>query len=239
MQGFCSCRGLPMGFLLGLLIMVTPFWAQADDVQGGLEGLFARQPEEALVSVTAEFTASTARRAGQLSITARIKPRWHIYSITQPPGGPLPTEIKLRRSEAFRLLGNFHPSPPPERKSEPAFDNLLVETHHDRVTWRAPIEIGSRVDPATLKIEGVIRIQPCRPNQCLPPQDVPFTAVLSRNVLLSAEAAIPPASGESDAQQAAGRQVQSGRSMAIKPRSLEIVAHNELKQTSLPVSFEA
>ena len=233
MQGFCSCRALFMAFLVGALIIIKPLWAQADDVQGGLEGLFARQPEEALVSVTAEFTASTARRAGQLTITARIKPTWHIYSITQPPGGPLPTEIKLRCCEAFRLLEDFHASPPPERKSEPAFDNLVVETHHDRVTWRAPIEIGSHVDPETLQIEGIIRVQPCNPNNCLPPQEVSFTAVLERNVPSSAEAPVPLAPGESDPQQAAGRQAQNGSSTAIKPRALEIVAHNELKQTSL------
>ncbi len=233
MQGFCSCRGLPMAFLVGLLIMVTPFWAQADDVQGGLEGLFARQPEEAVVSVTAEFTASTAQRAGQLTITARIKPRWHIYSITQPPGGPLPTEIKLCCSEGFRLLGDFRASPPPERKSEPAFDNLVVQTHHDRVTWCAPIQIGSHVNPATLAIEGAIRVQPCSPNNCLLPQEVSFTAVLGRNGPSLAEAPIVPASGESDAQQAAGRQAQSSNRTAIKPRTLEIVADSELKQTSL------
>jgi len=219
--------------LIALLVTATPLWAQADHGQGGLEGLFAHQGEQSAVSVTAEFTTSTAQRAGHLSITARMKPTWHIYSITQPSGGPLPTEIKLRSSEAFRLLGGFQASPPPERKSEPAFDNLVVETHHDRVTWCVPIEIDSRVDPATLAIEGAIRVQPCNPSNCLPPQEVSFTAVLGRNVPLLAKAPMAPAPGESDAQQAAGRQAQSGNSTAIKPRNLEIVAHNELKQTSL------
>lgn len=233
MQGLCSWRTLPMAFLAGALVIVNPVCVQADGGRGGPEGLFAREPGEAVVSVTAEFTASTAQQAGQLSITARIKPTWHIYSITQPPGGPLPTEIKLRYSEAFRLLGAFHASPPPKRKSEPAFEDLVVEIHDDRVTWRAPIEIESRVDPATLGIEGVIRVQACSPSNCLPPQELVFTAVLGGEVLSSAEAPTPPMSAESGARQAADRQISSGDSTAIKRRTLEIAAHNELKQTSL------
>jgi len=233
MQGLCSWRAFPTAFLVVALALTTPLWAQIDDTEDGLEGLFARQPEEAVISVMAEFTAPTARRAGQLSIAARIKPAWHIYSITQPPGGPLPTEIRLRSSEAFRLLGGFHASPPPERKCEPAFDNLVVETHHDLVTWRAPIEIGSHVDLRTLEIEGAVRVQPCSPNHCLPPQETAFTAVLARNVPSPAEAPIRPAPRESDAQQGAGGRAQTANRTAVNQRPLEIVAHDELKQTSL------
>jgi len=233
MQGFRSCRALPTVVLVGVLVATTPLWAQVDEGRAGLEGLFPRQPEETVVAVTAEFTAPTDRRAGQLSITARIEPTWHIYSITQAAGGPLPTEIKLRGCETFRLLGDFHASPPPEKRSEPVFDNLVVETHHDEVTWRAPVEIDPRVDPATLEIQGAIRVQPCSPNNCLPPREVPFTATLRPIAPAPAETPIAPAPKEPDARQAAGRQAQSGNSTAINPSTLQVDAGNDLKQTSL------
>jgi thiol:disulfide interchange protein DsbD len=222
-----------MVFLLGALVIPTPLWAKVADGQAALDGLLAGQPEETVVSVTAEFTASTATGPGELSITASIKPTWHIYSITQPPGGPLPTEIKLHASEAFRLLGSFRASPPPERRSEPAFDHLTVETHHDRITWRAPIEIGPDVDPQTLKIEGDLRVQPCNPNHCLPPQEIPFAAVLGRRASSSAEPSTAPAAGESDGAPDADAHPQNGHRTAIDPSPLPTVAHNDVKQTSL------
>lgn len=191
--------------LIGLLFMATPLGAQVGDGQNSLEGLFAQQTRKAVVAVTAEFTSSTAQPTEQLSITARIKPTWHIYSITQPPGGPLPTEIKLRSSKAFRLLGDFHARPLPKRKTEPAFDNLTVEIHHDHVTWRAPIKIRSGVDPATLRIEGIVRVQPCNPNNCFPPQEIAFSAMLARKASAPAEAPIPLSSEGSDARKAASR----------------------------------
>ncbi len=212
-----------VAILIGLLVMATPLKAQVGDGQGGLEGLFAQPSQEAVVAVTAEFTPATAEQAGQLLITARIKPTWHIYSITQPPGGPLPTEIKLHSSKAFRLLGDFHASPLPERKSEPAFDNLTVETHHDHVTWRVPIEIHSGVDLATLEIEGVVRVQPCNPDSCSPPQEIAFSAMLPRKVTAPAEAPIPLSSEGPGTRKAA----------AIEPTNMKIIAHDETKQFSL------
>ncbi|NLF08638.1 MAG: hypothetical protein GX594_11780 [Pirellulaceae bacterium] len=173
--------------LIGLLVMATPLRAQIGDAPNSPEGLFAQQPQEAVVTLRAEFTPSTAQQSGQLSIVAHIKPTWHIYSITQPPGGPLPTEIKLRPSEAFHVLGDFLATPSPERESEPAFNDLTIETHQDRVTWRAPIEIHSGVDPATLKIEGVVRVQPCNPDACLPPQEVDFIALAVEKAVAPAE----------------------------------------------------
>ncbi|MBN2578046.1 MAG: thioredoxin family protein [Pirellulales bacterium] len=199
----------------------------------GFAGLPSGPSKEIVVSVKARFTAPTARQAGQLSITARIKSPWHIYSITQPPGGPLPTEIKLPSSGGFHILEDFIASPPPEKKSEPAFDGLVIETHHDQVVWRAPIEIDSHIDPKTLKIEGTVRIQPCNPNQCLPPREVPFTAVFERITPPPAEAQPAGTPGDSAAPQAAERQVLEVRQTAVGLKKLEIVHDHDLQRTSL------
>jgi suppressor for copper-sensitivity B len=233
MERLRSFWALPIAFLVGTLVTTGPVWAQVDDREGHLEERFAQRPNEAVVAVTAKFTSSTSQRAGEVTITARIEPTWHIYSITQLPGGPLPTEIKLRSSEGYRLLGEFRADPPPEKRSELAFGNLVIETHHDQVTWHAPIEIGSGVAPETLEIEGLVRVQPCSPNHCLPPQEVPFTAVLGRDEASLAETPTVLAPGDADAQQAAGRPAQTSRSTAIEPGTLEIVAANQSKQTSL------
>jgi thiol:disulfide interchange protein len=230
-----SRRSIAAAVSVGVLVLTAGFRAQADDGQAGLEGLFAEQPGEAVVSVKAEFTASPVEGVGELSITATTEPSWHIYSITQPPGGPLPTEIKLRPSGGFRLLGHFRASPPPERKAEPAFDDLVIELHHDQVTWRAPIELNSGVDLATLAIKGSIRVQPCKPDACLPPRELPFTAVLCRTEPSPDRAPMTPAPREPDSRPDAGRQVASANRTAAEPGNLEFVLHDGLKHTSLAV----
>ena len=137
---------------------------------------------EPVVSVECHFTAPTADEPARLFVTATIKPGWHIYSITQPPGGPIATTIQLPPSEAYRLMGNFQPASLPEKKVEPLFGGLEVESHHDEVTWHAPIELAPGIDLATLTIEGAIRAQPCDASSCLPPQKFPFTARLGQGM---------------------------------------------------------
>lgn len=162
---------------------------------GGFFGPAAGQDEQK-VTVEAQFTRPSQETPARLFITATIQPNWHIYSITQAPGGPIRTTIKLQLPEGVRLLGGFRASPPPERKTEPkAFGDLIVETHYGRVTWHAPIEIPSGVDPAGLQIEGSVRVQPCDPGRCFPPREIPFTALLGPGMELPAEepaAAWPP-----------------------------------------------
>ena len=213
-----------MAILIGLLVTATPLWAQVGNAPNAKEGGFAQQAQEAVVTVKAEFTPPTAQQSGWLSITAYIKPTWHIYSTTQPPGGPLPTEIKLHPSKAFRLVGDFHATPPPQRKTEPAFDHLTVETHRDRVTWRVPIEIRSDLDLATLTITGVVRVQPCNPDTCLPPQEIAFNAIRARKATAPAEARLSLSSEGLGARKTA----------AIEPTNMK-----KTKQISLVVPSQA
>lgn len=138
--------------------------------------------EEEVVGVAAQFTAPGPATPGRLFVTATLKPGWHIYSITQPRGGPVATRIALGPSQAYRLAGEFQPSPPPQKKVEPAFKNLVVESHYGTVTWHAPIELAAGTDPAALRIEGAVTVQPCDPNACLPPRSIPFAAALGPGV---------------------------------------------------------
>jgi len=148
---------------------------------GGL-GLGAKGAATA-VSVSAQFIAPQDDKPARLFITAKIRSGWHIYSITQAPGGPLRTRIKLAPSSDFRVTGDFQASPPPEKKTQPeAFKDVVVEEHHGTVTWHAPIEIASGVDPAKLKIEGAVSAQTCDANSCYPPENYAFTASLGPGV---------------------------------------------------------
>jgi thiol:disulfide interchange protein len=144
------------------------------------------------VAVQAQFTAPVATTPGRLFITATIEPGWHIYSITQRPGGPIATKIEVTAPPGIGIAGKFQPSVAPETKKEPAFENLPIETHHGAVTWYAPIKVAAGFDPAKLEIRGKITVQACDVNSCVPPQDLAFSAKLGPGVVLPGETAGGP-----------------------------------------------
>ncbi|MEN6558033.1 MAG: thioredoxin family protein [Thermoguttaceae bacterium] len=125
------------------------------------------------VAVRAEFSADG--RSGQLAVTATIQPGWHIYSLTQPSGGPLPSKIELAPTPGVRLAGPFRPTVAPHVGKEPeAFGDLPIETHSDTVTWIAPIELTAAVDPKNLVLTGKLSGQACA--QACVLMNVPFSA---------------------------------------------------------------
>ena len=65
----------------------------------------AQANAKSVVTVRAQFTAPAADQPGRLWITATIAPGWHIYSITQPPGGPLATKIEVSPPRGVRRHG--------------------------------------------------------------------------------------------------------------------------------------
>ncbi|MBN1588622.1 MAG: thioredoxin family protein [Pirellulales bacterium] len=224
----CLQRVLVAVFLLGLMIVAMPMSSQA-----GMEELFAQQPEKDFVSVTAEVSPPIGKQPGQLSINVRIDPTWHIYSITQPPGGPLATEIEVRFLDGVRQVGDIRVEPLPEKKTEPTFDNLVIETHHDRVTWHIPIAIDSSVDLESLVIEGLIRVQPCNHDNCLSPKKIPFTARLARNVAKPTELPTLVGSGEPNYRPGMGREGRDTPNPVSRPEKLKIKVNDSLQDTSL------
>jgi len=162
-----------------------PRTRQPIDVFGAADAAdpFGAGGEEEVVTVSAQFTAPEGDRTGRLFITAEIKKNWHIYSITQAPGGPVRTQITLDPSPDFELVGEFRASPAPKPEKYPeAFGDLVVESHYGEVTWFAPLKLNEGVDPGELTIQGKIKAQPCDPNTCLPPRDYPFEARLGPGV---------------------------------------------------------
>ena len=147
--------------------------------RGPLAGLEGDSQFSDPVTLSAQFTAPTAERPAVLMITAEIAPGWHVYSLTQPPGGPTKTKIELNDSTQFKLIGQFRSQPEPtERVDDQAWVGLTIEEHEGQVTWYAPIELTAGVDPASLAITGKVRMLACK-ESCIPVnQD--FTARLGR-----------------------------------------------------------
>ncbi len=142
------------------------------------------------VKVSARIAPASDKGPAQLVVTADVTPGWHIYSITQKRGGPVPTKITVEPVTGAKLAGDFAPNAKPEIHPEPAFDNLPVETHERRVIWTAPLELSAGLDMAKLAITGKLSFQACDASSCLPPKSLPFTASLGAAADAPAGAAV-------------------------------------------------
>lgn len=133
------------------------------------------------VMLEAQFSAASAERPAVLMITARIERGWHVYSLTQPSGGPTKTKIELTESPQYHLIGQFRSLPEPtKRVDNEAWVGLTIEEHDGEVTWYAPIELAAGVDPASLTITGKVRMLACK-ESCIPVTK-DFTAKLGSGV---------------------------------------------------------
>ncbi|MGD9633742.1 MAG: hypothetical protein AB7U97_10740, partial [Pirellulales bacterium] len=120
------------------------------------------------VQLSAQLAPAEGDRPAVLAITADIMPGWHVYSLTQPPGGPTKTRIEVTPSPQFKLLGDFRGYPAPTtRVDNDVWVGLKIEEHDGQVTWYAPIELAAGVDPASLTIAGKVRMLACK-ESCVP-----------------------------------------------------------------------
>lgn len=157
-------------------VAATPSHAQFSAKQG-LADPFGGGLNDALVTASAKATFERGSRSGMLSVTAEIAEGWHIFSITQASGGPVATQIKLKKSSQYRVIGDFRPSSEPiTHFNQTAYGDLPLQEHERRVTWTAAIELADGVGAEQLEIYGSVFAQACA-KQCEFPRDYPFKAI--------------------------------------------------------------
>lgn len=131
----------------------------------------------------------------EVSIEAQIADRWHLYSATQPPGGPNPTRFRLISGGPFRLAEGIRQS---EFKTE--FDaNFGIPTEFFAVNARFGLPLIAAADaaPGKYDLELQVTYQMCDDKVCLPPTKVPMTASVTVEST-PGQASVPAQSRESD-----------------------------------------
>ncbi len=131
----------------------------------------------------AGFTTPGSDGSAQLFIVATLPPGAHTYSITQLPGGPLRTKIKVKPSTEVPTIGTFQAVDAPRiERDEDAFPGLDLEIHTGKVKWVAQVQLATGVKPEAVKIDGKVNVQLCDAEGCAQPKDYPFTAGLRPDV---------------------------------------------------------
>lgn len=158
------------------VVFYQPALAQRDS----FERVFgANKGASSPISAEAVIVAAQGDQPPVLVVTVNLENGYKTYSITQPPGGPVRTKIKLDKSDKF-IVGQFVAAQDPKIRPEPVFDNLLVEEYTDTVSWYAPLRLAEGVSADVLEIKGKVNAQACDENGCLPPKDHPFVARLGK-----------------------------------------------------------
>ncbi|HEV3143057.1 MAG TPA: cytochrome c biogenesis protein CcdA, partial [Gemmataceae bacterium] len=127
---------------------------------------------------------------------AKIEPGWHLYSLTTPKGGPIPTTSSLADNPVmagFKVL-----QPKPERKLDPNFQ-IDTETFASEVVLLFDVELKKDAAAGPAEITAQVRYQCCNDRLCLPPKRKSASATITIDPSATAQAiSIPP--GYSDVQ---------------------------------------
>lgn len=142
----------------------------------GASGASTESGAEEKVHWSARFDPPVARpgQEPRLLVEARIAPGWHTYSITQPPGGPKPTQIRVEEAPGLEPLGPFR-GPQPERTLDPAFQ-MVVESHSGSIQFERRWRVSPAAQAGTVRVRGTAEAMLCDSTMCLPPRRWPFEA---------------------------------------------------------------
>jgi DsbC/DsbD-like thiol-disulfide interchange protein len=154
--------------ITGCLLVMTPFVAHAQDEQ--------QAPPEDPVSWSIKSRQAIVKAGGKFTIqlTAQIEKSWHLYSLEQEEGGPIPTRIKLPPDPRFEMAGEIE-SPAPQVKFDKNF-NLNTEFYEGEVTFTLPVKVATGASPGQQKLVVQVRYQSCNDSICLPPKLVKVEA---------------------------------------------------------------
>ena len=107
-------------------------------------------------------------RTVPLTIQATIVKGWHIYSLTQKPGGPIPLRLELLGAADVLVRGVIK-APTPERVFDKNF-GIETELYSGTPRFTIPVGVPGRSLTGLRKFQVAARYQVCSETLCLPPR---------------------------------------------------------------------
>lgn len=106
-----------------------------------------------------------------LELSGHVEEGWHVYALSQKPGGPIPLRVSIEENPVASLAGAPTGSTP-ETRLDPSF-NLETQFYTNSFAVHVPValKLGS---PATAdqQIPISIRFQACSTRECKPPKTI-------------------------------------------------------------------
>lgn len=108
-----------------------------------------------------------------LALTATIDDGWHLYSLTLPAGGPIPTRITVPNGQEFTAAGDVI-----EPVTKSSFDsnfNMTLEYFEEKATFGVPLKASMAAGWGDVPARVAVSYQTCNDKFCLPPKQVVVT----------------------------------------------------------------
>lgn len=149
---------------------------------------FAQNPVSLSMSVRPAQAAPGDKITAQIS--ASIDGNWHMYSITQGGGGPIPTRITVAGDSAFKSAGTPTGSKP-KRELDPNF-GIMTEFYAGSASFRVPVAVDASAQPGQETLTINVRYQVCNETLCLPPKTQKVSAPVEIVAASAAEVVTSP-----------------------------------------------
>lgn len=120
--------------------------------------------------------AIVSGRTVPLTLQADIAKGWHIYSLTQKPGGPIPLRLELLGAADVIVRGVIR-APQPERVFDKNF-GIETELYSGNPRFTIPVGVPGRALTGVRRFQVSARYQVCSETLCLPPRTDKLNAAL-------------------------------------------------------------
>lgn len=110
----------------------------------------------------------------EVKLIASVRNPWHIYSTTQPEGGPLPTKISFTKNPLTTIDGKIKEVGKMETHYEEVF-GIDTKFYSNKVEFVQVVQLKGN---AKTSLSGSVEFMACTNEQCLPPKEVPFSIAL-------------------------------------------------------------
>ena len=131
------------------------------------------------VSWTLSSASAKAVKAGDrfdARLTGSIGGGWHLYSLTQPAGGPNATRISVASEPTLKLSGVIK-SPKPKVEFDENF-GINTESYAGSVAFSIPLQAAADAATGKQTLGVNVRFQVCNETTCLPPRTVKVETII-------------------------------------------------------------
>lgn len=135
----------------------------------GMAGIGSAQaPPNGTVQWTATLAATG--NATNLELSGAIEDGWHVYALTQPPGGPTALRVTVDDNEIAQAVGTPSGTSPQKRR-DPSF-GLETRFYTHSFTIRLPVQLKQPAAAGNQLIPVSVRFQTCSDRECQPPTTI-------------------------------------------------------------------
>jgi Disulphide bond corrector protein DsbC len=141
--------------------------------------LASAQPDNPTVQWAAAVAAPGGVRQGSsvtLELSGEIQDGWHVYALTEPPGGPTALRVTLDDNTIAAIAGTPTGSPP-QKRHDPSF-GLETRFYTHSFTVRLPVQVKQQPAAGKQLIPVSVRFQTCSERECQPPTTVHLSATI-------------------------------------------------------------